>query len=245
MKEEDLEIIEVIVIEEIDVEECLKRGEQVPKANRYVIRVDKQKITIHKGQLSGTEILALVQKSPQNYKLYQHKRAHQPSLVGPDKIVDLTHHGIERFTTMPKDTTEGRDAIPGLSRQFQLPAADEAYLVSMGLSWETVHESGSAWLIISGWKLPEGYSAKVASLALLIPPSYSDTQIDMAYFYPAISRSDGKPIGALSVQALLGQAWQRWSRHRTAANPWRPAEDDFASHLSLVDEWLLREFEKA
>jgi hypothetical protein len=101
------------------------------------------------------------------------------------------------------------------------------------------------WLIVNEWDLPQGYSTSRASLALLIPPNYPDSQIDMVYFRPALARTDGKPIGALSGQTILGESWQRWSRHRTSANPWRPGEDDVASHLSLVDEWLRREFERA
>ena len=232
-------------IEEIDVEECLKRGEKVPRARRYIIRVDKQRLVSHKRKVTGTEILALVGKTPETYKLYQHKRGHQPALVGPNQVVDLGEDGVERFTTMAKDTTEGLGAAAqAVLRQFRLPDSDEAYLSAMGLPWETLNDGGTLWLLINGWNVPRGYNHHQVSVGLVIPPNYPDTQIDMAYFYPELARADGKPIGALSGQQILGQAWQRWSRHRTAANPWRPTEDDVASHLSLVDEWLLREFDK-
>lgn len=146
---------------------------------------------------------------------------------------------------MPKDTTEGRDGgALTVRREFQLPEGDAYYLCGVGLNWETMADGGTLWLIIREWKLPSGYKPAHADLALLIPPNYPDTQIDMAYFRPALSRTDGKPIGALSGQDILGETWQRWSRHRTSANPWRPDEDDVASHLSLVDEWLQREFER-
>ena len=82
------------------------------------------------------------------------------------------------------------------------------------------------------------------TVALLIPPQYADTQIDMVYVAPALARSDGRPIAAVSPQAIQGHTFQRWSRHRTGANPWRPGVDDVASHLTLVDEWLRREFEQ-
>ncbi len=237
--------LEVEEIEEVDVEECLKRGERVPRARRYIIRVDKQRVVSLKGQLTGTEILALVQKTPESHKLYQHKKGHQPTLVGPHEVVDLTKHGVERFTTMPKDTTEGRDSgALAVRREFQLPEGDADYLCRLGLDWETVAEKDTLWLIITAWNLPAGYNVSCASIALLIPPNYPDSQIDMVYFRPALSRSDGKAIAALSGQTILGESWQRWSRHRTSANPWRPGEDDIASHLSLVDEWLRREFER-
>ncbi|MDP8989895.1 MAG: multiubiquitin domain-containing protein, partial [Acidobacteriota bacterium] len=97
---------EVFEIEEVDIEELAKRGERVPRARRYIIRVDKQRVVSSQGNVTGAEILALVNKTPETHKLYQHKRGHQPILIGPAEKVDLTRDGVERFTTMPKDTTE-------------------------------------------------------------------------------------------------------------------------------------------
>ena len=142
---------------------------------------------------------------------------------------------------MPKDTTEGLEA-PCLRLDFRLPAADEEYLNGLGLAWETIREAQTQWLIIHGWKVPDGYNARSADLALLIPANYSDSQIDMAYFRPTLARIDGKSINNLSQMSISGQPWQQWSRHRTQQNPWRAGIDDIASHLGLVDEWLRREF---
>lgn len=234
-----------IEIEEVDVEEQIKKGLPVHPARRYIIRVDKQRVVSHKGHVTGAEILALVNKTPETYKLYQHKKGHQPTQVGPTQVVDLTKDGVERFTTMPKDTTEGLDTgAQTVRRQFQLPEGDQTYLSRLELPWETVDESGTLWLMVHGWALPSGYNHGEASVALPVPPNYPDTQIDMVYFRPALARTDGRAIGALSDMSICGESWQRWSRHRTGANPWRPTEDDVASHLSLVDEWLHREFEK-
>ena len=94
-------------------------------------------------------------------------------------------------------------------------------------------------------EVPDGYNVDTSSLALLIPPNYSDSQIDMVYFRQNLARRDGRAIGALSTQPLAGATWQRWSRHRTGLNPWRIGVDDIASHLSLVEDWLSREFAKA
>jgi hypothetical protein len=228
-------------LEEVEIEEYAKKGQEVPRARRYVIRIDKERKVVHTPTITGRQILALVGKTPEMYKLYEHRRGHQPTKIGPDEVVHLHAHGIERFTTMPKDTTEGRDTAT-LSREFRLPAADEDYLDGRGLPWETVRDTTVQWLIIHDWTLPGGYNHTEVSVALLIPPGYSDSQIDMVYFRPALSRTDKKPIGALSAQQICGQEWQRWSRHRTAANPWRVGIDDVASHLALVDEWLRREF---
>lgn len=126
-------------------------------------------------------------------------------------------------------------------RDFQLPADDVRYLDSTGLPWETVLEGGVRWLIVRDRPVPSGYTAASAHVALLIPAGYADTEIDMAYFDPPLARADGGSIPALAAQPLLGRSWQRWSRHRTPQNPWRPGIDDVAGHLLMVDAWLHRE----
>lgn len=209
----------------------------------FAFRVDKERIVVDAPTITGREILAKVGKTPELFKLYKHIQGNQPVLVGPDDIIDLREHGLERFTTMARDTTEGRETAT-LRREFRLPELDEVYLDSLGLPWETVCEGDKQWLIIREWKIPAGYNHDKVSLALLIPANYSDSQIDMVYFREHLARKDGKPIGALAAQSICEAQWQRWSRHRTNANPWRPGIDDVASHLSLVDEWLRREFDK-
>jgi hypothetical protein len=130
---------------------------------------------------------------------------------------------------------------PTLGREFVLPAQDEDYLSTLGRPWETIKDRNTLWLLIHEWEVPLGYSSRSTTIALLIPPGYADTQLDMVYFQPALTRQDGKPIGAISTHRIRETEFQRWSRHRTGANPWRPGVDDIAAHLSLVDEWLRRE----
>jgi hypothetical protein len=238
--------VEAVTMDIVDLEEHAKQhpDKPAPPAKQYAFRVDKERVVVDTPTITGREILAKVKKTPEGFKLYQHKRGHQPILIGPDKVVDLREPGVERFTTMPKDTTEGLDA-PCLRLDFRLPELDEAYLDSLGLSWETFLEGSTRWLIIHGWKVPPGYNHTQVSLALLIPANYSDSEIDMVYFKQHLARTDGRVIGALSTQTIGGIQWQRWSRHRTPVNPWRIGIDDVASHLTLIDEWLRREFSKA
>lgn len=243
------ENIEVIVIEIVELEEHAKHhGTHAPHARHYAFRVDKERVVVDVPKIDGQQILAKVGKTPEKFKLYQHKRGHQPILIAPHEVVDLRAPGVERFTTMPKDTTEGREALC-LRQDFRLPAPDEEYLNGVGLPWEAIKEAAnqttSQWLLIHEWKLPPGYNFETSSLALLIPPNYSDSQIDMVYFRQHLARRDGRGIGALSTQTIAGATWQRWSRHRTGDNPWRIGIDDIASHLSLVQDWLSREFAKA
>jgi len=126
-------------------------------------------------------------------------------------------------------------------RDFKLPAEDVESLDALRLPWDTIAENATKWLIIRGRLLPSGYNHGAADVALRIPPSYPDDQIDMAYFSPALSLASGKPIRQITSIAIEGKTYQQWSRHRTSANPWRPGLDDIGSHLLQVDDWLRRE----
>jgi hypothetical protein len=238
------QIKDVDLVDEVEIELFAKRGERPPQARRYVIRIDKERKTVTSSSLTGREILGLVDKTPETHKLYQHIRGEQPRAVAPDESVDFRAPGVERFTTMPRDTTEGA-AAPSVAREFVLPEFDRDALDGLGRPWETLMDGGTMWLILHDYEVPLGYNHTVVEAALLIPPSYPDGQIDMVYFYPALHRTDGRPIPALADQPIRGEIWQRWSRHRTGANPWRPSVDDVASHLILVDDWLRRELERA
>ena len=125
-----------------------------------------------------------------------------------------------------------------MRREFRLPAEDEEYLDSTGLDWETIVEGGLRWLILLDRPVPAGYTVTKSHTALLIQPGYPDAELDMVYFDPPVSRADGGPIGALATQQIQGRSWQRWSRHRTPQNPWRPGVDAIPTHLVLVDHWL-------
>lgn len=131
-----------------------------------------------------------------------------------------------------------------MRRQFDLPEADVDHLTARGLPWETLAEGKARWLLIHDFPVPAGYNHTRVQLGLRIEPAYPDAQIDMAYFFPALRRADGRAIGALSNQTIDGRQFQRWSRHRTGNNPWRPGEDDLSTHLLLVEDWLRREFAK-
>lgn len=242
--QEQLNSAETQLIEIVELDEHVRQNPDklAPHAKQYAFRVDKQRVVVDKPLVDGEEILAKVGKTPDKFKLYQHKRGHQPIQIPPQQVIDLREPGVERFTTMPKDTTEG--LIEDARKDFRLPSPDEDYLNGLGLNWETVLDGSTRWLFVHGWLVPGGYSHRAVSLALLIPENYSDAQIDMVYFREHLARLDGVQIRNLSMQTICGAPWQRWSRHRTNDNPWRTGIDDVASHLGLVDEWLRREFGK-
>jgi hypothetical protein len=91
----------------IDVEEFARAGKPVPKEKRYRIRVDKEKFVVTQPTISGSELLALVGKTPDKYNVYLHVHGGQTKLIKPDEKVDLTEPGVERFTTMKIENTEG------------------------------------------------------------------------------------------------------------------------------------------
>jgi hypothetical protein len=128
-----------------------------------------------------------------------------------------------------------------MRREFQLPTANETFLNALGRRWETVVDGSVRWVLIHDRVVPAGYTVTTVSEAYRIDTGYPDTQLDMVYFLPALVRSDGKAISALSTQQICGVTWQRWSRHRESGFPWRPGIDDISSHLLLVDHWIERE----
>ena len=62
----------------------------------------------------------------------------------------------------------------------------------------------------------------------------------------ACPRRTARPIGATEAQQQLdGKTYQRWSRHRTRAEPVEDrARSHRARHVILIEDWLDREFEK-
>ena len=132
-------------------------------------------------------------------------------------------------------------AVAEPRRQFVLPEEDQAFVESLNLPWETLRDGNSMWLLLHDYDITAGYMVQQASVGLLVPANYPTAQLDMAYFYPHLVRVDGQPIGQLSNHPIDGRPWQRWSRHRSADNAWRPEIDNIATHLVLVDGWLQRE----
>jgi hypothetical protein len=130
-----------------------------------------------------------------------------------------------------------------MRRAFTLSEIDREFFDFRGTSWETLIEGPSRWVIVDGLEVPQGYNHSTV-VALLLDASYPDVQIDMAYFFPALVRADGKAIGALSSQQLDGKVWQRWSRHRVGADAWRPGIDNIETHLLFVTEFLEEELRK-
>ncbi len=207
----------------------------------FKVQIDKQVHETQDGHPTGRDLLVLAGKNPpEQFGLYMKGKGGQPVRVPLDQRVDLTDPGIERFLTLPLDQTEGLE----LRRQFSLPQEDTDWLEGLGLRYELVSEGGTLRVVIYDWPVPSGYHIANVAINVRIESGYPDTQIDMAYFDPHLARTDGKAIGALAQENFDGRPWQRWSRHRTPANPWRPGIDNLATHFALINEWLSRELQK-
>jgi hypothetical protein len=131
-----------------------------------------------------------------------------------------------------------------MRRQFLLPEEDIIYLESLDLQWETIIDGRMHWVIIYDYPVAPGYTTEKVTVAIKIETGYPRSPLDMAYFFPALQRRDGKGINALSFQPIDGKQFQRWSRHRTPANSWREGIDDLSTHMGLVSFWFEQEFKK-
>lgn len=208
----------------------------------YKIHVDKDIIEVPISFPTGRELLEFAGKKPaEQYAIYLKVKGGQPQRIQLDEKVDLRRPGVERFVTLPLDQTEGLDG----RQDFKLPQDDLDWLCETGRRFELVAEANVLRVVLYGFPLPPGYNRSEVDVNVRIDPGYPDTQIDMVYVHPPLARADGRPIGALSQDRFDGKEWQRWSRHRTPANPWRPGIDNLSTHFGLIEEWFARELRKA
>jgi hypothetical protein len=236
----ELKEVEHLIEELIDIEEFSKTHEgKRPRAKKYRIRVDKSYFEVATPKMTGRQILELAGKTPpERWMLNQKFRHGEIKPISLDDVVDFTAPGVERFTTLPKDQTEGLTAT---RKQFALPEEDAVALDVGRFNWETV-QSGGTWLLVHNFELPDCFTAGSTSVAISIPSGYPVSPLDMAYFNPPIQRRDTRPIpNTESSVTIDGINWQRWSRHYTSQNPWKAGEYNTVTHLHLVRTWLDRE----
>lgn len=100
---------EAAELEELDVEAFAKEHPADPKPNArfYIIRIDRETKRVRESELNGTQILALVDKTPETHKLFQKFAGGKTEPIEPTQVVSFVKPGVERFQTIPKDTTEG------------------------------------------------------------------------------------------------------------------------------------------
>jgi hypothetical protein len=97
-----------VLDELIDLEEYAKANRKPPRAQRYLIRIDKKKHEVQVPSMTGRELLTLAGKTPvSNYMITQKLRGGQTHRIELDESADFTTPGVERFMTLPLDQTEG------------------------------------------------------------------------------------------------------------------------------------------
>lgn len=94
---------------DLDVEAFAKEHPDVekPPAGIYIIRIDRERKRVPEPDLPGIKILALVGKTPDTHKLFEKFCGGKTEFIPPDAVVSFVKPGIERFQTIPKDTTDG------------------------------------------------------------------------------------------------------------------------------------------
>lgn len=102
---------EAAVVDELEIETFAQKvngKERPPQAKRYIIRVDKTKLTVEVPSMSGHGILTLAGKlPPEQYKLRQKMYGGETKTIGLADTVDFREPGVERFMTLKLDQTEG------------------------------------------------------------------------------------------------------------------------------------------
>ena len=208
----------------------------------FKVQIDKDFFEAPASRMTGRELLELADKKPaERYAIYLKVKGGQPDRINLDEKIDLSRPGVERFVTLPLDQTEGFRG----RREFALPQEDLEWLDELRHRFELVAEGGVLRVVLYDFPIPPGYQCTEADVNVRIEAGYPDTQIDMVYVHPALARTDGKPIAAISSDDFDDRQWQRWSRHRTGENPWRPGVDNLATHFGLVEHWFARELKKA
>lgn len=223
----------------VDIEEYGKTCKPIPIAKEYIIKVDKNKYSWHDRFILGKQVIGLEIKTNANdYNLLKfYSNSPKPVPVIPDEKIDLTEKCLVRFVVQPKTQSDGE------RKSFSLPEEDVDFLDQVSFSWEAYLEGGSMWLLINDFNIPEGYNTTKATVALMIPPTYPASQIDMAYFFPQLVKKNGKVINAITNQNIDGKIFQRWSRHRKSGE-WKPGLDCVATHLELVNNWMKNDLKR-
>ena len=230
--------------EPIDVETLLKAGLPIPSSKKYLVKIDGKKVIISQFGPTGKELLAAVNKDATKFELIQKFTLGRTEKVEINERVDLRVCGVEKFVTIPLDQTNGKgnQSLANCRRDFSLLAPDQTFLKESKFSYDLIKKGNQQWLVIHNYPIPAGYNMESANLALLLPSNYPDIQIDMAYFSPSLLLNSKKVIPQTQCKVNIeGKQYQRWSRHRTPSNPWRPGIDDLSTHLRCVENWILRE----
>ena len=88
---------------EIDIFEFVQRGEDVPHAPAYIVRIDGEKFRIDTPRPTGEQLLQKVDKRPCAFELIEEFAHHENNVVEPKEEVDLRKKDLKGFITAQKE----------------------------------------------------------------------------------------------------------------------------------------------
>ena len=224
-------------LDTVVLEEYGKKCISVPPSRTYIIKIDKNNYPWHHLTITRNELIRLeTPVDPSTVEVYKFLNTSPTPVKVENAIIDLTEKCLIRFVIQPKDQQDGRTN----RRAFTLPEEDTEFLDQLGLPWEAIAGPQGMWIIIYDYPIPIGYNVQKAEVAMMIAPNYPAVQIDMACFYPHLSKLSGTGILNILQQPVDNKTYQCWSRHRKSGE-WKPGVDNISTHLCLVDNWLLKD----
>ena len=93
----------------IDVEECNQNDRPPPKGQKYRIRIDREKYQVEEEKITGAAILALVNKTPEEWALNQKEKGGKRERIEANDTVNVAQPGVERFETVRRQAQQGRE----------------------------------------------------------------------------------------------------------------------------------------
>lgn len=208
----------------------------------WVLNVQGVRLEVHTPTITVREALVLADFVPEDWDVYLKYENQQKVPVELTTIIELRTPGIEKLWLIPRDVGNG-EAAQKVRQEFALLEEDEVFLNERFALWETFVETGRRWLVIHAFQIPTGYSGlRRVTLALEVPPNYPSAQIDMFYVFPALKLTTGMGIpNTEHHESIMGQSFQRWSRHRGQNAAWKADSDNVITHLALVESSLRKE----
>lgn len=97
---------EITEVEIVEIEEYALVGKPIPKAAKYVVRIDETRVAFTNPNPTGIDLLTAVNKKPCAYVVVQIIRNADDQFIDPNEHVDLRSPGVERFATVAKDIVQ-------------------------------------------------------------------------------------------------------------------------------------------
>lgn len=88
---------------EIDICEFAERGEEVPHAKAYRVRIDDEMVKVDTPSPTGEILLGKVGKRSCAFELIEEFVHHESNVVEPGETVNLRKHGLKGFITAHKE----------------------------------------------------------------------------------------------------------------------------------------------